>query len=144
MTNDQRLAVLWAALAKIADKESRRELLTAGREHAIDLTIAGDIDGSGVDRLSVEGKLTIGEDQTRAKSVPAPAADILAYMLRQLTASRRDALLRELPELFAANGNQVPDVEPHLREAAEGLLKRLAGRTEQTVRGSVSCRYTVE
>jgi hypothetical protein len=142
MNQDLERAIVWAALAKIADKESRRELLGAG-QHDVELAVTGRIGRRKIDKLGIAASLAIGEDQTRGKSLPVPAEELLGYLLGQLTRGRRASLLRDLPQAFAAAGGRLPDLDPERTEEAKGLLARLVGRTEQTVRGSVACKYSI-
>jgi hypothetical protein len=68
---------------------------------------------------------------------------LVAYLLSILSRPKREALLKELPESFAAADNRLPDVDAGLVEAAENLLGRLRSKVQQHVRGSISTSYTV-
>ena len=138
--NPAHLAAAWAALAKVAGKEGDRAALLPGTAHTVNLAFLGEVDG---ERVGVEffADLTIGHDSVRASSVTPDQSHVVAHLLGLMNKATRDKALRELPERFAANGNQLPDVDATLIDAAENMLARLRSKVEQPVKGSVACRY---
>lgn len=133
-------AAVWAALGKIAGKETRRELLAGGLEIGLELEIKGLVDGQ-LFAQNVVGALSVGADTTRTSSSAPDRAKLVAWILSQLNTQTREKILRELPESFAAAGNKLPDVDPVLLEATEGMLGRLRAKVSQPVQGPLSCRY---
>jgi hypothetical protein len=135
-------AIAWHALLKTADKEAVRDDLAPGSSHCVNLTVAGDVDGQSFER-SISAVLSVGHDSTRATSA-TPAADrVIASILAKLNERTREAILRDLPEDFAANDCSLPDVAPELAVKAAAMLSRLRAKKPIDVRGSVSCRYSL-
>jgi hypothetical protein len=134
------LAVAWAALGKVADKEGDRSALPPGSTHKVNLAILGEVDGN---RVSTEvfAELTVGHDSVRAASSTPNADHVLALILGRLGKTMRERILRELPEEFAQNGDTLPAADESLIEAAGGMLKRLRAKISQPVKGSVACKY---
>jgi hypothetical protein len=133
-------AVAWHALQKTADKEAARDDLPPGSAHLVNFAILGDIDGERFEQ-SISATLTVGHDSTRATSSTPSADRVVASILAKLNERTREAILRDLPEDFAANGCSLPDVSPELAEKAAGMLVRLRAKKTVDVRGSISCKY---
>lgn len=142
MTKPEIAAACWAALEAIAKKECRRDALAAGSEYDVTLRVSGEVKTKAF-AAEAEAHLVVNEDGTRLVSQAAPMPHLLAYLLGQLSRPKREALLRELPEAFAAADNRLPDVDAGLVEAAQKLLERLRAKIQQQTRGSLSVRYTV-
>jgi hypothetical protein len=133
-------AVAWHALLKTADKETVRNDLAAGSAHSVNLTVCGDIDGEPFEQ-AISAILSVAHDSSRASS-STPALDhLIGSILAKLNARTRDAILRELPEQFAAAGCQLPEVPAEIAERTAVMLSRLRAKQSVPVRGSVSCRY---
>ncbi|MBN2024058.1 MAG: hypothetical protein JW809_14845 [Pirellulales bacterium] len=144
MLKDPELAaVLWHALERVAGKEGRRDHLTAGERYDLKLAITGEIAGQPIDAVRVAGILSVGHDSTRASSTGPKAELLLAHVLARLNERTREKICRELPEVFAREGNQLPAADPAIVAAATNLLARLRAKTEITARGPVSCPYTI-
>jgi len=139
MKDKQRMAVLWAALAKTAAKEARRDELLAGATHELHLSIAGTIDGEPVGQI-VRATLSVGHDFAKASSSGPKSAEVIACVLHKLNAATREAVLNGLAEHFAAT-TQLPDVPASLVNAANRLLGQLRNWEQITQRGPVACRY---
>lgn len=139
MKEKQRMAVLWTALGKTAAKEASRDELAAGASHELHLSIAGTIDGETVGQ-TVRATLTVGHDSLKASSSGPKPAEVIACVLDNLNEATREAILKRLPERFAAMG-QLPDVPASLVKAAERLLGQLRNAEQSTQRGPVACRY---
>lgn len=135
-------AILWTALSKVAAKESRRDLLEAGAKHDISFTLVAHVNEQPL-QLTATSLLTIGHDDTRSVSHAVPVDHLVAYLLGELPATRRNAILRLLPEEFAACGNALPPADAGLLEAAENLLGRLRSKVTEPVRGAVSATYRI-
>jgi len=134
-------AVAWAALGKAASKECRAEVLGEGARHEVLLRIDGRVGRHEFIR-SVSGELTVGFATTRAASRAPDTAHLLAVLLSKFNSRVREKLLEELPEQFAELGS-LPEV-PEARVAeAQGLLKRLRTKVQQSVRPQVSFAYRV-
>jgi hypothetical protein len=94
--------------------------------------------------VSVRGVLTVGEDTITASSVTPQPEQLLAHILGKLNAATRDKLLRELPEDFSANGNEMPQGEESLVEAVREMLTKLRRRVTRPRRGSVSGTFDMK
>ncbi len=133
-------AIAWHALLKTADKEAVRDDLEAGETHRIDLAVSGSIDGESFEQ-SISAILSVGHDSQRASSATPDVNCIVAAILAKLNTATREAILRDLPEQFAAAGCTLPDVPAGITEAATAMLVRLRAKKTTNVRGSVSCKY---
>jgi hypothetical protein len=142
MKKDQLNAVCWAALECVAKKEFRRDALEAGTECDVTLRIAAEVKTKPF-ACEAEAHVVVNHDGTRLKSSEPPTPHLVAYLLGFLSRPKRESLLKELPETFAASDNRLPDVDASLVEAAENLLGRLRSKVQQNVRGSISTSYTV-
>jgi len=127
-------------LAKVAGKEARRDLLDAGATYKGHLRVVAELDGATVEKL-VDAELSVGHDSKRSWSVVVDSRALTALLLSKLNATTREHLVRELPELFAAAGNQLPEVDPVMLALADSLLVRLRAKKTQTAKGTVACRY---
>jgi hypothetical protein len=140
---DTQRSILFAALEKVAGRESRRELLEGGLSHQVAARIAATVDGTPLEPIKLEANLSVADDQTRPTSVAAPADVLVAYFLGLLSKPKRAALLSELPEEFQRRGGKLPEIAAERMEEAKSLLERLRGRVEKTVRGAVICTYGI-
>lgn len=133
-------AITYAALAYAAGKEGDRDALDAGASHVFDLQISGTVDGLPVDR-SLAGRLSVGRDSERASSATPNLPQVVAWILGKLNAATREAIVRDLPAEFAANGSALPEVPCGMVEAADALLGKLRATKRTKVRGSVVVEY---
>jgi hypothetical protein len=141
LTTEHLRTILFAALEKIAKKETRRELLEAGTAHRCTLSVSGTIDGLVFRGEKIEGNLAIGHDWTKASSTAAPPAEVVAYLLALLPKTKRTALLAELPDAFLRSGGKLPAIDANRLAEAETLLERLRSRKDQQFSGSVTWSY---
>lgn len=132
-------AAFWTALGRVASKEDRRAELTDGAVYNVHLSIAGKIGGQVVAE-TVEGPLTVGHSVVKASSSGADDNHLVALLLSKLPPRTAAALLKNLPEQFAVDGD-LPDVDEALLEAAKGLRERLRVKREVTVKGAVAFFY---
>lgn len=137
-------AVALAVLSKIAGNESFRDSLEAGSAHVCNLTISGDVDGLPLAPCQVKSTLTIGHDSQRASSSNPPLATLIGNILAKLNKATRDAVLRDLPADYTANGNELPAVDAEIEAATDAMLKTLRASKQTSVRGSVACKYSLE
>jgi hypothetical protein len=133
-------AIAWHALLKTADKEAVRDDLSAGVSHTIDLAVSGSIDGESFEQ-HISAVLSVGHDSQRATSATPALDHIIGAILAKLNTATREAILRDLPEQFAAAGCQLPEVPAAIAEKATAMLVRLRAKKSVDVRGSVSCKY---
>ena len=142
MTKPELAAACWAALEAVAKKECRRDALAAGAEYDVALRIAGEIKTKAF-ACEAQAHLAVNQDGVRVVSQAPATPQLVGYLLGLLSRAKREALLAELPEQFAAADNRLPDVDVGLVEAAKKLLERLRAKVQQEVRGSLSTSYTV-
>ena len=135
-TAERRSAALFHALANAAKKSAVREALEDGRSYVVDVVVAGTIDRQQVTE-KVAGRLSVGRMQKQNSSQAAPAADVVGYLLGQLSKRKRDAVLAELPATFAESG-ELPELAAEDRERATKLLNELRSTTSIEKRGAVS------
>ena len=140
LTRDEAAAVTWAIVAKVAAKEQRRDLLETGVTYKGHLHVVANLDGATFEKV-IDAQLSVGHESSRATSIAADRTALIALVLSKLNTATRENLVRDLPELFAGAGNQLPEVDPTMLALAESLLKRLRGKGTQTVKGTVGCRY---
>jgi len=140
LTPDRVAAVTWAMLAKVAAKEKRRDLLAAGGSYKGQLYLVAEIGGARFMKL-INTELSVGHSSRRGKSVAPNPTALVALILSKLNTATRERLVRDLPELFAAAGNRLPEVEPVMLTLADSLVTRLRAKETHLVEGTVSCRY---
>jgi hypothetical protein len=136
-------AVTWAALESIAKKQCRRDALTAGAEYDVALKIDGDIGGASC-AFQAEGHVVVNHDGVRLASQSPPISQLTAYLLGLLPKTKRENVLKTLPEIFAAADNRLPDVDARLVDAAQKMLDRLRSKIQQHVHGSISVAYRID
>jgi hypothetical protein len=135
-------SIAWHALAKVAAKEGSRDDLQPGSSHVCRLSVNGDIDGREFDE-SFEAILSVGHDTTKASSATPELPLLVANILAKLNAATRESVLRDLPEVFAANGGKLPAVDAAITGAAESMLQRLRAKSTVTARGAVTCKHSL-
>lgn len=140
ISRDEAAAAAWIALANVAGKEGRRDLLTAGAKYSADLIVTGEVNGVAFERR-VETTTTVGHDQEKLSSAAPDTVHLVAYLLGEFSAAARKRLLERLPVVFAAAEQTLPDVPVELAEQAEALLKQLRSQVQKTYRGAVSTSY---
>lgn len=133
-------SVVWSALAKVATKQVDSNQLEQGSKHDIQMTLMGHVDGIPFHQ-NVNSNVSIGYDQIRASSVTPELPRLVAFILSKLNQSTRDKLLKELPEEFSANDNQIPVSDDELVADAKVMLKRLRNKKMIDARGAVNCDY---
>jgi hypothetical protein len=139
------LAAAWHAIAKAADKPATatRAGLPAGTSHDIDLRIVATIDDTQQIEIEASGTLSVGHDSVRASSSTPDADRLLATVLAKLNRQTREAILRDVPEEFAANGNQLPELPEEAIAAAKAFHQRLRAKVEQKVKGTVRFAHKI-
>ena len=128
-------AQVWGFAAKVAEEQFTRDDLVDGSHGAVELSLIAKIDG----RLFTHhcsGSIDVGHSSVRATSVGAKAGEIVAYLLSKVNAATREATLREMAEVYAANGCKLPVSEAAIEEA-ETAMQALRQKKEQSVRGTV-------
>ena len=136
-------ATAWATLGRVAAKELQRPHLEAGGAHAVALQISGTVDEERF-VVGVTGTTMVGTDSTRLSSKAPDLNHLIAWLLSKLNGPTREKILRELPEEFAANGNQLPAVDEHLPELAGGMLRRLRAKVQQEIKAPISTTYRLD
>ena len=135
-------AACWAALEAVAKKECRRDALTQGADYDVALRVAGEVRTKPF-ACEAEAHVVVNHDGVRVVSQAPPTAHLVAYLLGLLSRQKRENVLRELPERFAAADNRLPEVDADLAEASKKMLERLRAKVQQQVRGAISTSYTV-
>lgn len=133
-------AVAWHTLLKTADKEACRDNLIAGESHVVNLSVTGDVDGQTFSE-HMRAVVTVGHDTTRASSATPDLGHLIGAILSKLNEATREAILRDLPEQYAAAGCQLPEVSQEIADKTDAMLKRLRAKRTTNVRGSVSVKY---
>ena len=136
-------AVTWAAIESIAKKQFRRDALPAGAEYDVALKVSGEV-GKASCAFEAHGHVVVNHDGVRLATQSPPVPQLTAYLLGLLPRAKRENVLKELPEIFAAADNRLPDVDIGLVEAAQKLLERLRSKVQQQVRGAISVAYRVD
>lgn len=134
-------AAVWQAAAKIAAEnagETRDNLPDGAAYPTIKLMFAAEIDGQ-IFRRQFDGSVTVGHGSERASSSAIGADELLAWLLNQVNATTRAAILRDLPATFAANGQRLPVKEEEIEAAAE-TLKAVRRERVVSVRGAVNVK----
>ena len=142
MTKTEINAACWAALECVAKKECRRDALVAGAEYDVQLRVAGEVKTKPF-TAEAEAHVAVNHDGTRVVSQAPPTPHLVAYLLSKMPKTTRETVLLNLPGVFSAMENRLPDVDADLVEAAEKLLQRLRAKIQQQVRGSISTSYSV-
>lgn len=134
-------AAVWESIGKIAGKENRRDDIPDGFAGKVELYIAARIDNGPVYRQNFAGQISVGHASQRATSSLPNMGEVIGHILAQLNGATREAILRDLPAIYAANNGELPAVPKEIEEAAEGLLGKLRATKQIDVRGSVSVKY---
>lgn len=132
-------AACWHAIAKIAAKAAAasRDELTPGASYPIpSIMISAEIEGQ-VWAQSFVAELSVAHDSERA-GASIKADNVLAYVLGQLAPAHRDAILRDLPAVFAANGNDLP-TDASIERAAKAVMQQCRATESTKTRGAVAC-----
>lgn len=140
MSKSELAAVCWAALEGVAKKECCRDALVAGAEYDVTLRVSGEVKTKAF-AAEAEAHLAVNHDGVRIVSHAPPTAQLIGYLLAQITPGKRRTLLDTLPDEFARAGNVLPDVDAACVEEAERLLGRLRAKVQQNYRGGVSTSY---
>jgi hypothetical protein len=136
-------AVMWAALESIAKKQFRRDALVAGSDYDVALKISGEVGGKSCG-FQAEAHVVVNHDGVRLTSQTPPIPQLTAYLLGLLPKTKRENVLKRLPEIFAAADNRLPDVDAGLVDAAQKMLDRLRSKIQQHVHGSISVAYRID
>jgi hypothetical protein len=131
-------AAMWHALAKHAAKQADREQLRAGQTYDVKIDLCGHIAGRWR-HAELGGVLTVDHDQTQARSSACDQAHLVAVLLEALPATRRRALLADLPQRYLET-KELPPVEDATLSAAELLLGKLRTAEPSLRKGNVSFR----
>jgi hypothetical protein len=135
-------ACVWAAVGKIAEKESRRDDIADGASHDLELLIAARIDGEHVYQRHFRAGLQVGHESRRASNQNPPLGQLIGAILCKLNQATREAVLRDLADEFAAAGGQFAEVDATTAAAVDGMLAKMrAAMPQATVRGSVSVKH---
>lgn len=134
--------VVFATAGKIIEKEMVRDEIVDGSNHKVELMIAARIDGQHVFSRQYEADFSVGHTSERASGQNPNVAKLLACVLSKLNTQTREALLRDLPQEFAANGGEFPPVDESISAAADGMLKQMRAAMPKTkVRGAISVKH---
>lgn len=134
--------VVLAAAGKIIEKELRRDEIADGSSHKVELMLVARVDGQHRYSQQFEADVSVGHSSERASGQNPNVAKLLAHVLAKLNAATREAILRDLPAEFAANGGEFGAVDEAMSAAADGMLKRMrASMPKSTVRGSISVKH---
>lgn len=133
-------AAIWAAVGKLCAANDRRDDLPDGIAKRVDVYLAARVDGGPVYRKGWAVDLSVGHGSQRASSSLPNTGKIVGAILGLLNTATREAVLRDLPALYAASGGDLPDVDPAIASAAEGMLAKLRASKQVDVRGSVSAK----
>jgi hypothetical protein len=106
----------------------------------VEVLIVAKIEGA-IFREQYTADINVGHASVRASSVNPDMSQVLGLILSKLNEQTREAILRDLPAEFAANGCELPEVDAAIAEAASGMLKKMRASKSQDVRGSVSVKY---
>lgn len=139
MRKEQREAIGWAALGRVAGKEARRQLLKPGKT-PFELNVRGSIGGEPW-RALLSGELVVAEDTERTTSKLPPMEHLLGVVLSWLGPRKREELVKGLLEDYAAADHRLPEVDVAIVELAKRTLQQLRASTTSQVAGSVSAAY---
>jgi hypothetical protein len=135
-------AAVWETTKYVCGKECRRDDVPDGASYpGIELAITAKIAGQ-VYRQFFTADLTVGHGQDVAQSSLPNTGAIIGHILAQLNEKTREAVLRQLPAIYASNGGELPDVPAEIAEAADGLLSKLRATKSVHRRGAVSAKYS--
>lgn len=134
-------AAIWAGLGKLTEQEAKRDDLPDGFAGRIEYSIAARVDGCAQTyRQGFTVDLTAGHASQRASSSLPKMEKIVGHILSLLNHATREAVLRDLPAVYAENNSDLPDVPADAAEVAEKLLAKLRASKQIQVRGSVSAK----
>lgn len=128
--------ILWAALGYLAKKRTDKTLIPVGKGTKVNVTIEGTVGRAKIcERLS--GVLELSPDGSRAKACDAPAAQVVALLLRSLPddAARAKATAAIVAE--KERTKQLPNVTAAELDHAKQFLTRLRSSTTQKVAGAL-------
>lgn len=129
-------SALWHALAAWAKLQANRKQLRDDTRYRVEIEVHGQIAGYPVEeRLS--GFLSVGSPSTQASSHAVPTAELVAWLWRQVPATRR-AELQDLLAAYWAEHQEVPDVDEAEVKAAKLWLQRLRATVPKEREGPIS------
>ena len=129
------LAAALGFVSKVAEREFVRDDVADGSHHEIAATLVVTVDGQAQIVRNWEGTVDTGYSHTKADSIGAKAAEVLAYVANKLSARKRAELYVELAEVYAANGHTLPVTDEAVAEAEEAM-SRLGQTRDKTYRGN--------
>jgi len=133
-------AAVFHALTKTCNKHAERDNLAAGGTY--------DVRGSFIGRIRDENfnipfdmAIAVGQDEDKPHTGPT-ASKIAAYLMGKLNPATRAAVLRDLPALYADEGEL--KVEKKDAEDCKVLMQNLRLTKIVTARGKVTCKGAAE
>lgn len=129
-------AAAFAFLAKAIDNEFDRDSLPDGSTHSCRATVAVEVDGQSIVTREFDGNVAVGHAAVRASSVGVKSGELLAYVTSKLNAATREALYRELADVFTANAGRLPVTDAAIEEA-DAAIAKLRQKVDQPVKASV-------
>lgn len=132
-------AAIVSAVSRWAGQNERRDDLPDGYHAKVQVSIAAKVEGvNEIYRKGFTVDLSVGHSSTRASSSNPSLPKLIGLIMAKLNEQTREAILRDLPEIFASNGGELPEVDSAIATAVDGMMKKLRASKPQTVRGSVT------
>ena len=130
------VAALWHSLQCWAKLYANRKLLRDDTRYRVELRLTGTVAGYPVDE-QLNAWLSVGAPSTQASASAIPTAELTAWLLEQIPASRR-AELQDLLAAYWAENQEVPGVNDAQIKAAKLWLQRLRATVQKEREGPVS------
>ena len=140
---DELRSAVYAALAKVAKERLDRRALTEGGKYHLVIPVVATVGNMQFSEIVV-ADVRIGHDTPSSSSSGPKAEGVLARALAKLNSVTCEQFLREFPEEFARNGNQLPPCDAALVKATKQMLDRLRTKEPTTKAAPISVSYKVE
>lgn len=112
----KRESILFASLARFAEKRFHRQDLEPGKPYKVSAEVIATVGRAKIE-TNVSGKLHVGAPYETRRSVAAPAEQIVAALLSQIPASKRVTLLKQLQGQFQKDGTFPVTTKTQVEEA---------------------------
>jgi hypothetical protein len=143
MKKHEMIAASWTALKKIAEKAETRDAIPDGSQCRVNFDLRTRVDNKPALALRGTALLSAGFESLRAASIAPAAAELMAYLLRQLPPAKRLFVLQKLPAVYART-KRLPAITCKDIDEADALLKQLrAAGDPEPVRGAISVQYPI-
>lgn len=130
------LSALWHALGKLGDLHGVRSHLKDNTRYRVDGRFVGRVAGYEIDE-PISCMVIVSGTTSAASSTSAPKAELVAHLLSEIPATRRQEV-QDLLAAYYAEHHELPELDKPAVESAKLWLKRLNASIVKQKDGAVS------